>query len=196
MQRLIVVSAIAMALAGCFEKKATDDSLSKAIDSVTRAEVGNNSPDVAVKSWWRAKDAGTLLQFEICKNNLKLASPYFEKLSELSTDELYKERSCGTTTPSFDRQITKVEVQSDTRAVVIAQIRNVTPPEDGAFLDSDDKKAKEAGEPFQYVLERKDTQSGWKIAQVYRYPSYSRSWEQVYKKPEPSSNRWVNEWYQ
>ncbi|MCE0778945.1 hypothetical protein [Pseudomonas sp. NMI542_15] len=196
MKRLVLVTATALVLGGCYEEKATGDGLAQAISAVGRTEVSNNSPDVAVKSWWRAKDSGAALQAEICKNNLKLAAPYFEKLSELSTDDVYNERSCGQTPPLFERQITKVEVQSDTRAVVTAQIKNVTPPEEGAVLDADDKKAKEAGEPFQYVLERKDVSSSWKISQVSRYPSYARAWEQIFKKPEPSTNRWVYEWLQ
>ncbi|WP_239695290.1 hypothetical protein [Pseudomonas sp. 25 R 14] len=83
-----------------------------------------------------------------------------------------------------------------TRAVVIARIKNSTPPEEGAVLDADAKKAKETGEPFQYVLERKDTKDGWKITKIASFPSYASDWKDVYEKPEPSNNRYVYGAYQ
>lgn len=196
MKRLIMVVAVAVSLSGCLDKDATDDGLAKAISAVKNIESANNSPDVTVKSWWRVKDSSAAVNFEICKNNLKLAAPYIEKLAQLSTEDLHKEGGCERALPIFDRQITKVDVQSDTRAVVSAHIKNATPPEDGAVLDADAKKAKEAGERFQYVLERKDASSGWKISKVASFPSYARDWEDVYVKPEPSNNRYVYGYYQ
>lgn len=196
MKQLVVVGAITMALSGCFDKGAADDGLAKAINAVNAIEVANNSPDIAVKSWWRVKDSSAVVDGEICKNNLKLASPYFERLTQLSTDDFSTEGRCDVKPTAFDRQITKVDVQSDTRAVVTAQIKNVSPPEEGAILDDDDKKAKETGEPFQYVLERRDTKSGWKISKISNFPSYARDWQEVYKKHEPSTNRYVYDYHQ
>ena len=106
------------------------------------------------------------------------------------------EGECGLKPPSFDRQITKVEVQSETRAVVTARIKNVTPPEVGATLDDESRTAKEAGEPFQYLLERKDAKSGWKITKIASFPSYASDWKDVYEKPKPSNNRYVYGFYQ
>ena len=196
MKKLVAVGAITMALSGCFDKGAADDGLAKAISAVNAIEVENNSPDISVKSWWRVKDSSAVVNGEICKSNLKLASPYFEKLTQLSTGDLSTKGRCDVKPTAFDRQITKVDVQSDTRAVVTAQIKNVSPPEEGAILDDDDKKAKETGEPFQYVLERRDTKSGWKISKISNFPSYARDWQEVYKKHEPSTNRYVYDYYQ
>lgn len=196
MKRFIIMGAIAISLSGCFEKGATDEGLAKAISAASDMEIANNSPDVTVKSWWRVKDASTAVNFEICKNNLKLAASYFDKLSQLSADGLYQGNSCEQRAPIFNRQITNVDVQSDTRAVVAALIKNATPPEEGAVLDDEAKKAKEAGVRFQYVLERKDANSDWKISKVASFPSYARDWEDVYVKPEPSNHRYVYDFYQ
>lgn len=193
-RRLVAVAAAVIVLAGCNGERQGSD-LAKAVSQAEVAEARNNSPDVAVKSWWELKDAGAALQIEICKSNLGLTSSYLDKLSELSTDEVYVPRGCGQGLPVFDRQITKVDIQSDTRAIVTALIKNVTPPEDGAVFDRGDKEAKEKGKPFQYILERADSGSGWRISQVSHYPSYARSWERVFEKPKPSTNRWVNEWH-
>jgi hypothetical protein len=191
MKRLMVVGAIAAALSGCFEKGPADDALGKSISALGEIEASNNSPDVTVKSWWRVKDATAVVRFELCKNNVKVAAQHYEKLSQLSSGDLLGQGRCGQKPPSFDRQVTKVDVQSETRAVVTTHIKNVTPPEEGAVLDADAKKAKEAGEPFQYVLERNDAKSGWKITKIASFPSYARDWQSAYPKIEPSNNRYV-----
>lgn len=196
MKHLMLGVATAVALTGCLETEPANDSFKKALTAVSSAEAIGNSPDAAVKSWWRVKDAGAVLEMEVCKANISQAAPYFEKLARLSTEDVHSDRTCMDAPTKFDRQILKVDVQSDTRAVVTAQIRNVTPPEEGAVLDADDKEAKAEGSPFQYLVERKDKSSDWKIAQVSRYVSYKSSWESIFEKPEPSTNRWVSEWLQ
>ncbi|WP_099601868.1 hypothetical protein [Pseudomonas sp. 2995-1] len=192
MKRLIMLGVVAASLSGCLDKDDSGNRLIKAVESVVAIEVANNSPDAAVKSWWHIKDMSRPMYTEFCKHNQKVASPYFSKLSQLAASEFIDEGECGSTPPlTFDRQITKVEVQSDTRAVVLARIKNTTPPDPGAVLDADAKKTKEAGEPFQYVLERKDVNSGWKITKVSSMPSYAKDWRDAYPKSEPSNNRFV-----
>lgn len=196
MKRLMMVVAISVAISGCFEKESANEGLARSISAVESIETANNSPDATVKSWWIVKDASAAVRIEVCKNNLKLAEPYFEKLSQLSADSLLGKGECGQKPPSFDRQIKKVDVQSETRAVVTVHIKNVTPPEEGSVLDDEAKKAKDAGEPFQYVLERKDAKNGWKITKIASFPSYASDWKDVYVKPEPSNNRYVYGFYQ
>lgn len=193
MKRFAAVSLAALAISGCLEKSQQDEGLAKAVAGIERSDVSANSPDVAVKSWWRVKDAGAVMYVEACKSLVKTEAPYLAKLSELSTPDIYSGRNCSKTPDTFDRQITKVEVQSDTRAIVMAQIRNTTPPDEGAVLSEDDKARKEAGEAFQYVLERNGIGEDWKIAKVSNMPSWARDWEVLFKKPKPSTNRWVYE---
>lgn len=196
MHRFIFFGAIAFAMTGCFDKEATDDGLAKSVAAVAATVTANNSPDVTVKSWWRVKDAAMAVRIETCKNNLKVAAPYFGKLSSLSSNERYSSDTCVSEPFIFDRQITKVDVQSETRSVVTARIKNATPPEEGAVLDAAEKKAKEAGEPYRYVLERKDSNSGWKITEIANFPSYAKDWVDVSPKPTPSNNRFVYDLFQ
>jgi hypothetical protein len=196
MMRFVILGMLAIGLSGCFDKPPTEEGIAKALGAVDAIDAANNSPDVTVKSWWRVKDAAMAVRIEICKNDLKLAAPYFDKLSRLSSNELYSSDSCASEPLIFDRQITKVDVQSETRAVVTARIRNATPPEEGAELDTNAMKAKEAGEPFQYVLERKDSKNGWKITEIASFPSYAKDWEDVSPKAKPSNNRYVYGAYQ
>lgn len=193
MKRYVAVCVAALAISGCFEKGQQDDGLAKAVSGIESTEISTNSPDLTVKSWWRVKDAGAIMYIEACKSYMKTEAPYVAKLSELSTSDIHSGRNCSGAPDTFDRQITKVDVQSDTRAVVMARIRNTTPPDEGAVLTEEDKARKEAGEAFQYVLERKDSSAEWRIAQVSNMPSWARDWEVLFKKPQPSTNRWVYE---
>ena len=193
MKHMALVIASTLMIGGCFEAKEPDKGLAQATKNVETTEVSSNSPDVTVKSWWRVKDAGVVMYIEACKGYMRAEAPYLAKLAELSTPEIYNGRECPKIPDTYDRQITKVDVQSDTRAVVMARIRNTTPPDEGAALTEEEKSRKESGEAYQYVLERKDSSSDWKIAQVSNMPSWARDWQVVFKKPEPSTNRWVFE---
>ncbi|MBC3254402.1 hypothetical protein HU733_02760 [Pseudomonas paralactis] len=196
MKRIVILGFVAIGLSGCLDRDQTSAGLAKALSAVDSMDAANNSPDITVKSWWRLRDASLSIRIEACKNDLKLAAPYFEKLSKLSSNERYNSSNCSYKISAFDRQITKVEVQSETRAIVTAQIKNISPPEEGAVLTAEDKKAKDTGIPFQYLLERQDTKNGWQITKISSFSSYAKDWQDIYPKPEPSNNRYVYDFVQ
>ncbi|PIB69523.1 hypothetical protein [Pseudomonas sp. 2995-3] len=191
------VGALALvALAGCLEQGKTSDGLSKATKLVESTPIAANSPDAAVKSWWAVKDASIMLDRQICTEYSRMKAPVKEKLGALASDSFPKVSDCFDGMISFDRKIAKVEIESDTRAVVNAVIKNSAPPEPGAVLDDGDRSAKEAGERYRYTLERKGPTDSWKISSIENYPSYARDWESAYKAPKPSNNRYVYEQFQ
>lgn len=187
----LIVGALAVAmLAGCNDQAKNHEGLLKATKDVEALPISANSPDAAVKSWWAVKDAGIRLDRELCIEYMKMIAPTTEKLSKLAVESFPFRDQCSVT-QAYERKITKVEIQSDTRAVVNAVIKNVEPADAGAVLDDSDKKAKEAGEPFRYTLERGKSTDDWKIATIENFPSYARDWEETYPKPKPSSNRYI-----
>jgi len=193
----IVIGAVALVmLAGCLERGDKNEQLAKATKNVESIEIAANSPDAAVKSWWAVKDASILLDREVCTEYSRMRSPAQEKLKQLSSDNFPEDRSCFGGPISFDRKIAKVEIESDTRAVVTAVIKNSAAPEPGASLDDSDRAAKEAGVRYRYTLERKGANDSWKISAIDNFPSYARDWESAYKAPEPSNNRYVYERFQ
>ena len=194
--KLIVGAVALMALAGCLDQGKVPEGLVQATKEAKELSIANNSPDLTVKSWWAAKDAAMRLDSQICFEYVRFQAPASEKLYKLATSDIPIDRPCDGGVFIFDRVITRVEIQSDTRAVVKATIKNATPPEAGAVLDDSDIKAKAEGEPYLYTLERKDADSGWAISRIDRFPSYARDWEKAYDKPQPSSNRFVYEQYQ
>lgn len=78
------------------------------------------------------------------------------------------------------RTIQEVKVESESRAVVIANIRNTTPIPAGAQPDKYDTERREHGELFRYVLEKSGT--SWQIAEVYMRDElrlYGGDWRKI-----------------
>lgn len=191
--KLFVGAVLSMALVGCLDESKRPEGLVNATKQAEGVAIATNSPDATVKSWWSVKDAGMLLDREACYEFEKLKRPTIDKLKSLVSSDFPIGQVCIGDLLSFDRKITKVEIESDTRSVVMAVIKNSTPPEAGAEIDDKDREAKELGEQYRYTLERKDTSSNWHIERIENFPSYARDWQDAYTKPKPSNNRYVYE---
>lgn len=97
---------------------------------------------------------------------------------------------------TYRREISKVDIQSDTRALVYATVQNSVPPTPGYVMDADDKRRKEQGLSLRYLLERSGADKPWKIAQLYAQESYcSRAkvdgWCAVYGDNSGTANAFV-----
>ncbi|MBP5948265.1 MULTISPECIES: hypothetical protein [unclassified Pseudomonas] len=195
--KLIVGAVLSMALVGCLDQSKRPEGLVNATKQAEGIVIAAKSPDAAVKSWWAVRDAGIALDREACYEFEKMKSPTIKKLKALASKDLLIPEVCIVDDPlSFDRKITKVEIESDTRSVVMAVIKNSTPPDPGAEFDDSDREAKESGEKYRYTLERKDTSGNWQISRIENFPSYARDWEDAYTEPKPSINRYVYDQYQ
>ena len=189
--RILIGAVAVMLLAGCLAEGKRSEGLVNATKQIEDLPLATNSPDATVKSWWAAKDAEMRLDLELCFEYANLQRPAIEKLSQLASSNVSEGRKCRAEPLLFDRQIAKVEVESETRATVYALIKNITSPEPGSTLDESDRRSKEAGERYRYTLERKDSSSGWGISKVSNLPSYAKDWQDAYIKTVPSNNRYV-----
>lgn len=194
--RVILGVSLALMLTGCFEQTDISTSAGAATKNVNEMKLATNSPDATVKSWWALKDASMRVNQEICPKIIDLRKPYLDKFKALAASNFNHEAECETMVVSFDRQITKVQVESDTRAVVVALIKNSSPPQVGATLTDEDRKVKEAGEQFKYTLERVDVTSGWKIEKIQTFSIYAKDWQDAYKKSEPLNHKYVYDSFQ
>nr|WP_312968699.1 hypothetical protein [Pseudomonas sp.] len=190
MRVLVVVTALAV-LTGCLEKEEKNRELEEATSHLLSVPIATNSPDATVKSWWAVKDAELLLTAEICREYARMKIPVAEKLAKLKAETFSTAQDCSAGNLKFERRIEKVEVESETRAVVAALIRNTTPPDSGAVLGDKDRIMKESGEKFRYILERTDSNAGWGISVIESFPSYARDWEPAYPPREPSNHVYV-----
>ena len=74
------------------------------------------------------------------------------------------------TLESFIRDIVDVKIESESRAVIIANIKNSTPIPPGAELSKYQEQSRNEGDKYKYVLEK--SQPGWQIAEIWDFKTY------------------------
>jgi hypothetical protein len=193
--------ALALALAGCSKQEETPWARLQA--ATPQLQLAANTPDAAVKSWWQVRDAHDRYTVTACKEMTELYRPFSSAEDTLTTPDLQAKQNgsekCSLET--YERSIVNVDVQSDTRAFVVAQIRNSTPSTPGFPVDADERERKDRGVRMQYQLERADKTQDWKIAQVYGRNRYCEvapvnGWCPVYNRKAGSANSYVYEFGQ
>lgn len=147
-------------------------------------EVKLDSPDHAVQSWWRMRDHILKLRNQKCTSGGY--DSFASRLAPLADGpaKLDVEKASSCTLEIFDREIQEVKTESETRAVVFARIKNVTPIPSGATPDEIHLKWRRDGEKIRYVLEK--TSAGWKVSQIFMYKDYTKQWTPVFESnPKP-----------
>lgn len=78
----------------------------------------------------------------------------------------------------FSRDIVSVSTETESRAVVIAVIRNATPVPEGAEPSKYDEDARRNGDTYRYVLERSSNE--WKVAELWEQDKFGdREWKKI-----------------
>ena len=151
-------------------------------------EINLSSPDNAIKTWWRSPDAVSKMSNQQCYGYIR-ARAESKHYSKISTGEVLDymdslEGACAETL--IEREIVEIKQETDTRAVAIASIRNVTPSNKTPTDDQKEKRAK--GEIYKYLVEKVGNE--WKVSQVFvTKESFMRDypgdlWEKQYKRYE------------
>lgn len=164
---MLKISCVALAallvLGGCKEEPRAAQQSAPAAPPI---EVTTNSPDATVKTWWRIGDAG---QKETVAHCASVAThPLSALRNSISTGDIAKawaERSCDSEV--YDRDIRKVTIESETRAIVDVVIRTVTPLKPGIVLNADAAQRRADGDMYRYLLERTGASAPWKMSQIY-----------------------------
>lgn len=192
---------LALALTGCSKQEETPWERLQA--ATPQLQLAADTPEAAVKSWWQVRDAHDRYTATACKEMAELYRPFSAAEDSLSTAPLQTrqngDQKCSVET--YERSVVNVDAQSDTRAFVVAQIRNTTPSTPGFPVDNDERDRKERGVRMQYLLERADKTQGWKIAQVYGRNRYCEvapvnGWCPLYNRTAGSANSYVFEFSQ
>ena len=130
-----------------------------------------SSPDRALKTFFAFQDRNFVASFN---QNLKMiagqkraahldgakilfdgpAKRYIDQI--FATDTLILEK--------YERDINKIETESETRAVVLINIKNITPLLPGSVLDQYETKWRGEGFNYRYIMTK--TSEGWKISDV------------------------------
>lgn len=147
-----------------------------------------NSPDQAVKTWWKARDSTLSYDSDKCEERAKkfLSSEGMTAARNMSTGDARQNfeprQMCGVNT--YSREITEVKVESETRAIVLAKIKATTPIPAGATPDADDLKRRAEGQAYKYLVEKVGNE--WKVAQVYSHTTYGdEPWQAEYGDRKP-----------
>ncbi|WKL15960.1 hypothetical protein QYQ99_27240 [Comamonas testosteroni] len=139
-----------------------------------------SSPDKALKSYWAVVDWKRQLTARQHKDILqsKQTKLMDETYSKVTSPEI-SSRQRNHEVQTFDREIAEAKVETETRAVIHAVIKNSTPIPEGAEVTKSDRDRREQGNRFRYVLER--GQDGWRVSEVWEYSLYhDNKWRKEY----------------
>jgi hypothetical protein len=137
------------------------------------------SPDTVVKSWWALTDwierheevyaSGWHITLELDKYlQTRIALTTGDALSWAKYERAQTAGFFQTKDNSkkqYDREIIEVKNESDTRAIVLAKFKNVTPIPDAAKLGEADQEDRNYGRDVRYLVEK--TKDGWRLAQAW-----------------------------
>jgi hypothetical protein len=151
---------------------ACDSGKQPASDQAARAPtVDTSTPDRTLKSYWAVRDYVLQRERLLAVNAL----PQYESAEHLldtvaSAPVAASERRRPPPIETFSRDIVEVKVESESRAVALATIKNISPIPPGAEVSRFDEERRRDGERLRYVLEKEG--SRWRVAEVWTWESY------------------------
>jgi hypothetical protein len=167
-------------------------------------ELDAQSPDAVIRSYWALQDwAPKNYPKELRLHIGPTLQKYFDTRIELSGGEFRTaaEQEAAAARDPFapkptdiprvlQRDILEVKNESETRAIVLTKIKNITPIPTGFQLEEYARKARDYGEDVKYVVEK--VNGKWRLTQAwYRddflMKDWTKAWEFKPPSPGPSS---------
>ena len=141
-----------------------------------------SSPDRALKSYWAMQDwtRKTDVSDEELARYAVRRKEWLEAMTLVLTGEELsdKQKVPSPTLEEYERDILEVRVETDTRAVALVRIRNVTPVPVGAEMSRISEQQRLNGDQYRYIIEK--TAVGWKVSEVWRAPLYAgQGWHKM-----------------
>lgn len=125
-----------------------------------------STPDKAIKAYWTQRDAINAGLPEVRTTMRGQLDGLIRGMRVVTTSAMVADERLGNPPPeAFERDIVEVKVESESRAVVLAVIKNVTPIPVGADISAREEKQRREGDRYRYVLERE--KEGWKVAEIW-----------------------------
>lgn len=186
MKKMVVAVLLAAGLAACSKSEVSGNASSSAEGpQASEVAVDLSTPDKALKSFWAMRDAVRHKQediFQQLKNKFKDAAAPLDKVV---TEEIARSFSIRLTPfETFSRDMIDVKVESESRAVIVAVIKNTTPVPAGAEVTKFDEEHRRDGNRYKYVLE--NSRSGWRVAEIWEWDTYPTA---DWKKRFPMDNK-------
>lgn len=153
------------------------------------------TPDRSIKSYWELKDwvhdnERQLYLNALQKNEVYVTTGVLPTVS-LGGVKAYFSMGVEQSLPlrKLLRKIESVKQETESRAIVVARVVNDDPIPQGLVMSEEDKKKRELGTIFKYVLEK--DKDGWKVAEVYEVDSIFGGDREPYRIREPSAPIYV-----
>ncbi len=176
LRRLLALVACAASVAACGGDKGSGgaaDSMAVGARSTPLPDsafaVDLSTPDRALRTYWHIRSmADTIGQpvdtAAVRFQNWQRADSVLARIYGGDALAEYRRTHREAVRQQYTREILQVEPQSETRATVLARIRNVTPVPPGAAPDPFTARQRAEGDVYRYVFERDS--AGWKLVQV------------------------------
>ena len=147
--------------------------------SSVKVNLDLSTPDKALKSYWAVRDSVRSKQVELFTQNKEVYQSAAAQMSEVADGVLAKSFSFDISPLEiFSRDLLDVKVESESRAVIIAVIKNSTPIPAGAEMSEFDEERRRDGERYRYILEK--NQTGWRASEVWEWSTYpSDAWKKI-----------------
>ncbi len=150
-------------------------------------EINLTSPDNALKTWWRYKNASSQFHKDVCLYMLDEMAGV-DTYAKVSTGEVLESKLSYETakkcdTDIYDHEIKEIKQETETRAIAFVKVTNATPSP--KVPTERETKIRNEGEELKYLIEKVD--GNWLVAQVYTYDkNYAllgrdSPWEKKYK---------------
>jgi hypothetical protein len=184
MKKLALI--VAVLVAGLSACSKTESPPSKAVVAPENVQLDLATPDKALKSYWAVRDFVRAKQTELverAKGDFRSAE---KQMGEVADGALAKAFSADSLPPeTFARDLIDVKVESESRAVIIAVIKNSTPVPTGGEMSKYDEERRRDGERYRYVLEK--SQTGWRVSEIWQWSTYEPKNE--WKKFQPGDGK-------
>lgn len=170
-----LIAALVLTLAGCGARE--PNSAQQPQEATLAVPLDLSTPDQALKSYWRSIDA---IRLKVVTNRQSSAQRQYDAmLKRVTLPGLIEDTPEEGKPETFLRDIENVDIQSDSRAVVIARIRNSTPIPPGAEVTDYDRGAREKGDRYKYVFGKAGEE--WRLAELWEWDDISTNdWRKVF----------------
>lgn len=177
--RILLSMTVLMLVVACGDS--VTPPIKNAAANVPAPAVDVSTPDKALRSYWSTMDSVRAYRRQVYEESVPKLATVDAALNKVLAPPLMKvfAASKDGAPETFSRDIIEVKVESDSRAVVQAVVKNTTPIPAGADVTRQDEEARRHGEPYRYILEKGE--GGWRVAEIWEWEKYmQQGWRKRY----------------
>lgn len=148
-------------------------------------QIDLTTPDKALKSYWAVRDVVRKREHSLTQEGIPKFVELQAPLKQVTSGMIVKDfQYAPTEMEKFSRDIEDIKVETESRAVIVAILKNITPIPVGAEVSKYDEERRREGERVRYVMEK--DQTGWRVAEIWQWVDYPKpNW----KKSHPSEDK-------